>query len=170
MEAQGQRRVILGRIAGAHGVRGWVKVVSHTEPRANILAYERWQLRRAEGWQSYAVAEGQGGGGRVLARLEGVSTRDEAAALTGADVAVLRDELPAPAEGEYYWTDLEGMTVRDLAGRVLGCVQALFSTGANDVMVVRGDRERLLPFVHGTVVKDVDLAAREIRVDWDADL
>lgn len=170
MEAHGQRRVILGRITGAHGVRGWVKVVSHTEPRENILAYERWQLRRPEGWQSHAVAEGRSSGGRVFARLEGVTTRDEAAALAGTDVAVLREELPATAEGEYYWADLEGMTVRNLEGRVLGCVESLFATGANDVMVVRGDRERLLPFVHGAVVKEVDLAAREIRVDWDADL
>jgi 16S rRNA processing protein RimM len=169
MEAQGQRLVILGRISGVHGVRGWVKVVSHTEPRANILGYERWLVRRPEGWETFTVTGGHGGGGKVIAQLEGVTTREQAAALIGADVAVLREALPATAAGEYYWTDLEGMTVCDLAGRVLGRVERLFSTGANDVMVVRGEREHLVPFVHGAVVREVDVAGREIRVDWDAD-
>src|SRR5262245_53303640 len=151
-----------------HGVRGWVKVLSYTEPPENILAYAKWHLLSAGGWRVLAVATGRVQGNRVLAQLEDVTDRDQAATLVGAEIAVMRAELPATEEGEYYWSDLEGLTVRNLAGETLGTVERLFATGANDVMVVSGERERLLPFVHGTVVKEIDLAKREIRVDWDA--
>ena len=168
MEEREARRVILGRVAGLHGMRGWVKVLSYTEPRGNILSYPRWQLRTAEGWQALALAAGQSHGDRVRAQLEDVNDRDQAAALVGADIAVMRAEMPAAGAGEYYWSDLEGLSVRNLAGEDLGRVVRLFSTGSNDVMVVAGARERLLPFLSGTVVRDVDLARGEIRVDWDA--
>jgi 16S rRNA processing protein RimM len=169
MEEREARRVILGRVAGLHGVRGWVKVLSYTEPRGNILSYPRWQLRTAEGWRAVALAAGQSHGDRVRAQFESVSDRDQAATLVGAEIAVMRTEMPAVGAGEYYWSDLEGLSVRNLAGVDLGRVAQLFSTGANDVMVVQGERERLLPFLPGTVVTAVDLAHGEIRVDWDAD-
>lgn len=168
MEEGGTRRVVLGRIAGLHGVRGWVKVLSYTEPRANILSYASWHLRSEDGWRVHAVAEGRDQATRIVARLEGVQDRDRAAELVGADIAVLRSEMPVADPGEYYWSDLEGLEVLNLSGERLGRVTRLFATGANDVMVVTGERERLLPFVHGTVVKAVDLAKGEIRVDWDA--
>jgi 16S rRNA processing protein RimM len=163
------RRVILGRVIGPHGVDGWVKVLSYTEPRENILAFASWQLCSDDRWRAFSLSEGRAHGGRVLAKLEDVGDRDAAAALAGAEIAVTRSELPAAKEGEYYWSDLEGLRVRDLAGRELGRVAYLFATGANDVMVVRGERERLLPFVQGTVVREVDLTNGEIRVDWDAE-
>jgi 16S rRNA processing protein RimM len=169
VEERDNRRVILGRIAGVHGVLGWVKVLSYTEPPENILAYPNWHLLSAGGPRVVAVTAGRSQGSRVLAQLENVSDRDEAAALVGADVAVMRTELPATADGEYYWSDLEGLRVCNLTGEMLGTVARLFATGANDVMVVSGDRERLLPFVHGDVVKEVDFVNREIRVDWDAE-
>lgn len=169
MEERDNHRVILGRIAGVHGVRGWVKVLSYTEPPENILAYANWHLRSESGSRVLAVTAGRLQGSRVVAQLENVTDRDQAAGLVGADVAVMRAELPATVEGEYYWSDLEGLNVRNLAGETLGTVARLFATGANDVMVVSGERERLLPFVHGTVVKEVDLAKGEIRVDWDAE-
>ena len=168
MEEDDARRVILGRVAGLHGVRGWIKVHSFTEPPANILAYATWHLLSASGQQVLAVTAGRTHGSRVLAQLGDVTDRDQAAALVGAEIAVPRSELPAPAAGEYYWSDLEGLRVSNLTGETLGTVMRLLATGANDVMVVRGERERLLPFVHGTVVKEVDLARGEICVDWDA--
>ena len=163
------RRVILGRVIGPHGVNGWIKVLSYTEPRENILEFARWQLCSEDGWRAFSLGQGRAHGGRVLAKLEAVGDRDAAAALAGAEIAVMRSDLPATEEGEYYWSDLEGLSVRNLAGRELGRVAYLFATGANDVMVVRGERERLLPFVQGTVVREVDLTSGEIRVDWDAE-
>lgn len=169
MNATGARHVVVGRVLGPHGVRGWVKVLSYTEPRTNILDFASWQLRSEEGWRVFTLAEGRAHGGRVLARLDEVGDREAAAALTGSEIAVMRADLPAIAEGEYYWSDLEGMRVRNLEGRELGRVTYLLATGANDVMVVRGERERLVPFVQGTVVKEVDLTSGEICVDWDAE-
>jgi 16S rRNA processing protein RimM len=169
MDPREERRVIVGRVAGLHGVRGWVKVVSYTDPPVNLLGFARWQLREADGWRSCEVAESRSQGNGLLARLEGVTDRDQASALLGTDIAVARSELPPPAAGEYYWADLEGLLVSNLEGLQLGRVERLIATGANDVLVVRGERERLVPFVHGSVVRSVDLENGEIRVDWDAD-
>ena len=104
------------------------------------------------------------------AKLEGIEDRDAAKAWVGSEVAVERDRLPDTDEGEYYWFDLIGAEVVDAGGRRLGRVQGLMETGANDVMVVRGERERLIPFIVEQVVKAVDLDARRITVDWDSEL
>lgn len=160
--------VILGRIAGIYGVRGWVKVYSETRQREDILRYPRWSLRRLSGWQEVAVLDGRAQSGGVVACLEGVEDRDQARALIGTDIAVRREELPPAETGTYYWADLEGLKVVNLEGVELGTVSHLFETGANDVLVVAGDRERLIPYTQAAV-KEVDLAGGILRVDWDAD-
>lgn len=160
--------VVLGRISGIHGVRGEVKVFSETRERAAILDYPLWQLRLAGGWKAVRLLGGHvQGSGVVVARLEGVEDRDQARALIGTEIAVRREELPPAEPGTYYWADLEGLTVVNLEGVVLGTVSHLFETGANDVLVVvDGERERLIPYTR-EAVKQVDLQARTIRVDWD---
>lgn len=164
----GERLITLGEINGVFGVQGWVKVYSFTEPRERILAYGPWRLRTADGdWREIAVLDGRRQGQAVVAALEGVDDRDQALALNGAEIAVTRDRLPPPAEGEYYWADLEGMQVVTLDNEDLGRVRSLFRTGANDVMVVAGERERLVPFVTDRFVREVDFDAGVIRVDWD---
>ena len=161
--------VILGRIVGLFGVRGWVKVHSYTEPREGLLDYRNWLLSRDGDWQSVALAEGRRHGKSVIARLAGVEDRDAAAEWLGSDIAVDRDALPEAEEGHYYWADLEGLTVVHKDGTELGKVAYLMATGANDVLVVDGAAERLIPFVPGTVILDVDLATGVIRVDWEWD-
>jgi 16S rRNA processing protein RimM len=162
-----EKWVVLGRIAGVYGVKGWVKVVSETDPPANILGYAPWRL--SQGDRQWEVElEGRPHGKGVIAHLRGCDDRDQAARLVGATIAVDRERLPPAAEGEYYWTDLEGLRVRNLQGIELGCVDHLFETGANDVMVVRGERERLLPFIDSVILR-VDLPGGLISVDWDAD-
>lgn len=164
-----QRPVILGRIAGVYGVNGWVRIYSHTAPRENILSYSPWLLRRGGGWEARAVEEGYRHGKGVVARLGGIDDRDVAATFVGADIAVPRERLGRPEAGEYYWTDLEGLEVVTVGGVVLGIVDHLFETGANDVMVVKGERERLLPFVEPEVIRAVEWATGRIVVDWDPD-
>ncbi len=111
-----------------------------------------------------------GGKGKTLvARFAGIDDRETAAALVGQDLSVDRDRLPETAEDEYYWADLTGLEVVNREGIVLGRVHNLLSTGANDVLVVRGDRERLVPFVQGQYVLEVDLEAGRILVDWSPD-
>lgn len=157
------RLIVLGRISGLYGVRGWVRIFSETEPRENILRYSPWLV----GGEPYEVAEGKRHGKGLVARLRGFDDRDRAATLMGKEIAVRRDQLPPPKAEEFYWADLEGLAVATTDGTDLGRVSHLFETGANDVLVVAGDRERLIPFVWDDVVKDVDFEGGLIRVDWD---
>jgi 16S rRNA processing protein RimM len=161
--------VILGRVVGLFGVRGWVKVHSYTEPREALLEYRGWLLGRDGDWQPVEVAEGRQHGKGIVVRLQGIEDRDAAAELLGSDIGVDRDVLPEAEDGRYYWADLEGLTVVDRDGTELGKVAYLMATGANDVLVVDGPVERLIPFVPETVILDVDLAAGVIRVDWEWD-
>lgn len=161
--------VLLGQITGLFGVKGWVKVFSYTRPREAILDYPQWWLRQHGEWQLAEVGEGKPHGKTIIVRLDDISDRDAAAALIGSDVAIERDAMPAPDLGSYYWSDLEGMRVEHRDGTPLGRVTGLMETGANDVLVVAGARERLIPFVAGQIVLDVDLAAGLIRVDWEWD-
>lgn len=159
--------VTVGRISGVYGVKGWLRIYSFTEPRANILNYNPWQLRLQDGWRCVELLEGRPQGKGVIAHLAGCDDRDEAARWVDIEIAVRRDQLPATPAGEYYWRDLIGLRVLTLAGEELGTVDHLLETGANDVLVVQGERERLIPYVAGEVVTAVDLEAGELRVDWD---
>lgn len=166
-------RVVIGRISGLHGVRGWVKLFSHTAPRENLLDYRAVELGRvgADGaveWTPAELADGRRQGKTLVGRIVGVEDRDDAARWVGAEIAVPRDALPEAAEGEYYWFDLIGLAVENVEGDALGRVESLIETGAHDVLVVRGERERLIPFAVGPVVQSVDLDAGRILVDWDA--
>ena len=161
--------VVLGRITGLFGVRGWVKVFSYTEPREAVLDYTRWQLRKHGEWQAAIIAEGKRHGKTVIVRIEGFDDRDRSAELIGSEIGVPRDAMPEAGEGHYYWSDIEGSRVVRSDGSEIGTLEYLLETGAHDVMVVRGEKECLIPFVPDEVVKDVDLAAGVITVDWEWD-
>jgi 16S rRNA processing protein RimM len=166
-----QKLIILGRVTGLYGVRGWVKVFSDTDPREGISKYSEWLLKRQHGWQRIAVESGRRQGKNIVVKLAGIDDRDMAATLTGCEIAVTRDQLAAANPGEYYWLDLEGLKVVTTNGVELGVVDRLLETGANDVLVVREEnseaRERLIPYVPGEVVTEVDLEGGEMIVDWD---
>ena len=163
------RMVTVGQIAGPFGVLGWVKVRSHTDPPKNILKYAPWVLKGLDRSEPVEVLEGRPQGREVVARLEGVTNRDEALALKGLMIAVPRAAFPRAREGTYYWADLVGLAVYTPNGLKLGQVRSLMETGANDVLDVRGDRDRLIPFVLGDYVKEVDLDQGRMVVDWDPD-
>lgn len=159
--------ILMGRIVGLFGVKGWVKVFSYTDPRDAILDYPVWQLGPSR--SPVKVLDGKSQGKGIIALLEETENRDDAVRWIGLDIAIARDDLPEPEEGHYYWSDLEGLTVKKTNGEAIGIVASLLATGANDVLVVRGEIERLIPFVmHDTVVA-VDLDNGEITVDWDWD-
>lgn len=169
-EGDEQRFVTLGRVTAAHGIQGWVKVVSDTSPRENIVRYSPWYLGPAGGRRAWEVRAGRLQGKGVVAKLGGCNDRDTAEGLVGYEIAVPRAQLPpTTVEGEFYWADLVGLRVETLDGVVLGQVERLFETGANDVIVVAGDRERLVPYLWQRVVREVDLKAGVMRVDWDPD-
>jgi 16S rRNA processing protein RimM len=161
--------VVLGRVSGLFGVRGWVRVFSYTEPREAVLQYKGLLLGRDGQWQSMKLAEGQRHGKSVILRLEGCDDRDQAATLIGTEIGVSRDELPKAEEGHYYWSDLVGLTVIHRDGTELGSIKEILETGAHDVMVVDGETERLIPFVMNEIVIDVDLDKGQVNVDWEWD-
>jgi len=163
-----QRRILLGRIVGAFGIRGQVKIESWTEPRDAIFRYQPWILVDAAGNErEFGGAHGKESGKHLVASFPDVSDRNVVEAMRGTDIFVLRSALPLPKAGEFYWVDLEGFRVVSVDGVDFGTVSHLFSTGANDVLFVRGDRERMVPFVEPEFVKSVDFQAGLITVDWD---
>lgn len=166
--ATDDRWVVLGKIGGAFGVQGWVRITSYTDPADNILDYDRWHLRRAGQWQVVEVEEGRMTAKGVLAKLAGIETPEEARLQVGIEIAVLRSELPPTAPGEYYWSDLEGLEALTPSGESLGRVDHFRSTPGGDIAVVRGVKEHWIPFVKDRIVK-VDLDAGSIVFDWGAD-
>lgn len=163
-----ERRILLGRIVGAFGIRGQIKIESWTEPRDAIFRYQPWILRDAAGAErEFSGARGKESGKHLVATFPDVIDRDVVEAMRGTDIYVTRSALPPPSPGEFYWVDLEGFRVLNADGQDYGTVSHLFSTGANDVLMVRGDRERLVPFVEPDFVKSIDFAAGVITVDWD---
>jgi len=160
--------VTLGHVTGAHGLQGWIKVHSDTMPRENIATYSRLLLNQGQGWQSWKLSTGRRQGKNVVLKLKGCNDRDQAEALAGAKIAIHRDQLPElDSPDDFYWTDLQGLEVETSEGVALGTIDHLFETGSNDVMVVKGERERLLPFIWDQVVLEVDLEGGRMVVDWD---
>lgn len=163
------RDIVVGKIASPFGVRGWTKVVSYTEPGNGLLNYPVWQLTRGKLRQSVEVEEGRQHGKFLVVKLKDIDDRDQIALLTNAEIVVAREQFPDTAEGDYYWADLIGLTVTTITGVELGVVDSMLETGANDVLVVKGDRERLVPWITPDVVTEVDIKNGILKVDWDPD-
>jgi 16S rRNA processing protein RimM len=169
VSAKPTKWVTLGRVSGVFGVKGWLKIRSYTEPHGNIAELDSWTLRLSGADRRFDVEDARSHGDGAIVKLRGVDDRDRAREWVGAEVVVERERLPATAANEFYWADLEGLEVRTETGEMLGKVDHLLATGAHDVLVLGGARERLIPFVVGAVVKHVDLAAQVIVVDWSPD-
>ncbi|MDP1665068.1 MAG: ribosome maturation factor RimM [Methylobacter sp.] len=162
-----QQHISVGKLSGVFGIKGWVKVFSFTDPRENILTYSPWLLKKGDDTKTVNVVDGQLQGKTIVAQLTGVDDRDQAASLMGWDIFITQDQLPKAAKGEYYWSDLIGLNVETIDGVQLGVVDSLLETGANDVVIVQGERERVIPFLQGQTIINVDLNAGKIVVDWD---
>jgi 16S rRNA processing protein RimM len=173
----------VGRITGCYGVKGWVKIHSYTEPKENFLRFGQWMVRRRGGVESFELDDGRVQGKGLVVHIAGVDDRTLAEAYSGLEVVVPAGSLPALEEGDYYWSQLQGLQVwcrdrgdegrdRDKERILLGTVDYLIETGANDVLVVKpsadsiDDRERLIPYLPGDVVTGVDLDRAVIEVDW----
>lgn len=164
-----ERRILLGRVIGALGVKGELKLESWTSPRDALFRYKPWILVHRGEETGISGAKGKlNPNGSITARLPGIDSRDAAEALVGAEIWILRSQLPPAKPGEFYWVDLEGLKVATVEGVPLGSVSHLFNNGANDVLVVAGDRERYLPYTPD-VVREVDPEGGRMVVDWDPD-
>ncbi|MBK8973795.1 MAG: ribosome maturation factor RimM [Hahellaceae bacterium] len=167
--------ITAGKIVGVFGVKGWLKVKAFTEAPDGLFDYSPWLLQPSDGGplKEWRVSEGKITDKGMLVAFEGLSDRELAKSLVGSLVLVDKQQLPELGEGEFYWHQLEGMTVVTVQGVNLGKVSHLMETGANDVVVIVGDeaavdrRERLLPYIPDDVIVAVDLESRVITVDWD---
>lgn len=160
--------VTLGKIVGVFGVKGWVKVFSETRPREQIFKYSPWLLVVNGDEFEVEVLEGRQQGKGLIASLKGYTDCEDARKLIGSEILVSQESLPKTGKNEYYWSQLTGLNVVNLQGIELGKVVNLFETGANDVLVVKGEKERLIPFTEFAVI-DVDIDSNNIVVDWDED-
>lgn len=158
----------MGRVAAPYGVHGWINVLPDTEYLDGLFDYPKWWVNTGSGWREFAVEDAKVHGDHLVAKLQGIADRDQAFLLKGKQIGVPRIELPPAEDGEYYWSDLIGLSVNNLEKICLGQVKEVFATGANDVLVVQGEQETLIPFIE-KVVLDVNLAGKCITVDWDAD-
>ncbi|HEX6829202.1 MAG TPA: ribosome maturation factor RimM [Burkholderiales bacterium] len=160
----------MGHVGAPFGVKGWVKVQPYTEALDALIDYAAWWLGSEERdeWRCVPLAEAKRHAKGLVARLADCADRDSAARLRGLQVGLRRSDLPQAEPGKYYRADLEGFTAVNLQDRELGRVEGFIETGASPVLVVKGDRERLIPFVF-PVLREVDAEARRIVVDWGAD-
>jgi 16S rRNA processing protein RimM len=162
----------LGRIGGPYGIKGWVHVQSFTDPPERLLKYRDWTLDRANADpQPLRVVEARAQGAGLVARLEGIDDRDQAARLQGAMIRVARSALPKLRKREFYQADLVGLGVTNLEGATLGTVDHFVETPGGTLMVVRGasGEEHWVPATREHLAK-VDLGAGQIQVDWPATL
>lgn len=165
MAADRESLLCVGHVLGAQGIQGWIRVYSNTSPRENIIGYRPWLIERGDDLVEVEVrAKLQGK--HVLARLEGIDDRNQAEALAGCRLYIRAEQLPGLADDEYYWSDLIGLRVETIDAEPLGEIASMMETGADDVMVLRGERERLIPFVMNEIVTEVDLENRRLVVDW----
>ncbi|MEX1032559.1 MAG: ribosome maturation factor RimM [Cellvibrionaceae bacterium] len=174
--AEQPQLITVGRIGAVYGVRGWVRVQSFTSPPEKIFDYQPWWLKTPAGIELVEVRASNTHGKSLVVQLAGVDDRERAKHYARLEIAVDVALLPALESGEYYWHQLQGLRVTAEHGGTrhkLGRVVRLMETGANDVLVVRGDhdsldeRERLIPYLPEHTIRRVDLAGGEILVDWD---
>lgn len=158
----------MGRIVGPFGIQGWLKVKPFTEAPGGLGEFNRWLVGAHEGWREMAIEDFEVHSKGPVAKLAGCEDREGAERLRGCDVAVTRAELGDADDGSLYWVDLVGLEVFDESGAELGKVEALFETGETSVLVVKGAKERMIPFVPA-YVKSVDREAKRITVEWKAD-
>ena len=167
--------VNIGRIGRAHGVQGWVNIISFTEPKENILTYQPWQLRSLTTLKTITFEASRILGDGIIVKLAGCNDRDVAKAYTNAEIAIEQERFPQLEAGEYYWTDLIGLRVINQNGVTLGDVIDLMETGSNDVLIVRetldsgAPRDHLIPYLPKEFVVDINLDTKVIQVIWDPD-
>ena len=168
MSGESSALIQLGFVGAPFGVRGWVKLRSHTDPPERLLEHRNLHIGREGGkWRTYRIEETGRSGGAITVKLAGVEDRDQAIALRGAQICVPRANLPKRDDKDFYRADLIGCEVLTLSGVGLGVVQHFVETPVQALMVVRGEREYWIPAIPEHL-RRVDLQARQVIVDWDA--
>ena len=162
--------VLMGKIVGVYGIKGYAKVHSYTRPIENILKYKSWLLQQPGKQHEMTVADARKHGQGIIAQFDGIDDRDDVKQFTGADILVGKAALPVLAADEIYWNELIGLSVFNLQGDKLGKIVDIQETGANDVFIVEhvseGNKRRLIPWVTGDYLHSIDVENDKIIVDW----
>lgn len=159
----------MGRVVGAFGILGWLKIKTDTQEEDSLGRYPKLLLNINHNWVNYKVEKFFAKAEVFHVKLEGISDRDQAALLRGTVVGIERDMFPKLPDNEYYWTDLIGLTVNNLANELIGTIESLMETGANAVLVIKnGDKQHLIPFVDNYII-NVDIKNQQVVVDWGLD-
>ena len=166
--------ITLGKVGSVYGIKGWLKIHSFTENAEDIFDYSPWSLKLGGKTQSVTVTDWRKHNNGLIAKFDGIDDRDIAQGVVSHEITVDESVLPELPEGDFYWRDLIGMAVVTDQGYNLGEVTDIMETGANDVLVVKanrndgfGKKERLIPYLFEQVVKTVDATNKQITVDWD---
>lgn len=162
--------IIIGKLGKLHGIQGWLNLYSDTHPKNAILEYDPLYLeQQPKIWEKLNIDAIKPHGNHFLIHIKNLNTPEAAQAYTNKNIAILREQLPPLPADEYYWSDLCGLTVINQNNIILGVIDHLIATGKNDVMVVIGPKEHLIPFLRHQVILEIDLEAKIMRVDWDED-
>ena len=165
------KKIYLGKITGVHGIKGWLKIQSFSSPPENILNYPLWIIsnRGQEGF--YSVEQGRKHSNKIIVNLEKIDDRTKAESLINSKIKIRRSELPILSNESHYWSDLEGLSVLNSEEKLIGIVDSLIETGANDVMVVNTTKDKriLIPFVMHEIIKEVSIELNYVKVDWQID-
>lgn len=166
--------LVIAKIGAPYGVKGWFKVTTYTDEPENVFSYSPWLISQTSGSQSYLVEKWRWHNSGLIVKLQDVDSRDAADSLKNLEVGVTTEQLPPLQEDDFYWRELIGMQVTTEQGYNLGTVSDMFETGANDVLIVKanvndafGQKQRMIPYLYGQVIKSVDKQAQMIEVDWD---
>lgn len=165
--------VVLGRFSGAYGILGWIKVISFTEQRNNIISYQPWLVNLGHAWDFIYIEQWYFCRNNLIVKIKDINDRETAFSLRNKEINIHRFQLPELKDNEYYWNDLVGCDVYTIFGINLGKIIYLIETGSNDVLVVRGRnvmnfdiQEFLIPFIEGDIVRSVDIFNKIILIDW----
>ncbi len=161
-------KIVIGKFGKVHGVKGWIKVNSFADPKENILNFSPWFTQKHSAWEEIDIEQVLLRGNNIVAKLTNIDDRETAQTYTNVDIYVEKSLLPNLPKGEYYWSDLEGLTVINQDGVDFGTVQHLLATGSNDVLMVKNTKERMIPYLDDVIV-DIDLDKKVITVNWDAE-
>ena len=162
------KKIYLGKITGVHGIKGWLKIQSFSSPPENILTYPSWIINNQGEEDFYSIEQGRKQNNKIVVKLENIDNRNTAESLKNSKIQILRSDLPKLSNENYYWSDLVGLSVLNSEEKVIGKIESLIETGANDVMVIitLKDERILIPFVMHEIIKEVNVELNYIKIDW----
>ena len=162
------KKIYLGKITGVHGIKGWLKIQSFSSPPENILNYPQWIINNQGKEDFYSIEQGRKQKNKIVVKLEKINDRNTAESLINSKIQILRSDLPKLSNENYYWSDLVGLSVLNSEDKVIGKIESLIETGANDVMVVNTSKDEriLIPFVMHETIKEVNVELNYMKVDW----